>query len=69
MPSLRDYTDKYTQAFLEDMRALNLESPEFLVRATDHIDDMVALIQRLQEKSFTYVSDSSLYFRIAKFPG
>ena len=67
--SLRDYTDKYTQAFLEDMRALNLESPEFLVRATDHIDDMVALIQRLQEKSFTYVSDSSLYFRIAKFPG
>ncbi len=67
--SLRDYTDKYTAAFLEDMRALNLEEPEHLVRATDHIDDMVALIQRLQEKSFTYVSDSSLYFRIAKFPG
>ncbi|MGH9703324.1 MAG: class I tRNA ligase family protein, partial [Candidatus Acidiferrales bacterium] len=38
---IRDYTEKYIQAFLEDMSALNLEPPEHLVRATDHIDDMV----------------------------
>ena len=67
--SLRDYTEKFAQAFFEDMRALNLEMPEHLVRATDHVPDMVALIQRLAEKSFTYTSDSSLYFRISKFPG
>ncbi len=66
--SLRDYTEKYTQAFLDDIRALNVERPEHLVRATEHIDDMVALIQRLAEKSFTYTSDGSIYFRIAKFP-
>ncbi|MGH9804148.1 MAG: cysteine--tRNA ligase [Candidatus Acidiferrales bacterium] len=66
--SLRDYTEKFTQGFFEDMRALNLETPQHLARATDHIPDMVALIERLAEKSFTYTSDGSLYFRISKFP-
>ncbi|MGD0906527.1 MAG: cysteine--tRNA ligase [Candidatus Acidiferrales bacterium] len=66
--SIREYTDKYIQAFLDDRRALNLEPPEHIVRATDHIEDMVKLIQRLTEKGFTYTSDGSTYFRIAKFP-
>jgi len=66
--SLREYTEKYSQAFLEDMRALGLEEPEKIVRATEHIDEMVRLIQRLGKKSFTYTSDGSIYFRIAKFP-
>src|ERR1022692_2210066 len=52
--SLRDYTDKYIQAFVEDMQALNLEMPEHLVRATDHIEDMVALIARLTARGLTY---------------
>jgi cysteinyl-tRNA synthetase len=47
---IREYTETYVKAFLEDMRALNFEQPEYLVRATDHIDDMVRLIQRLTEK-------------------
>jgi len=58
--SIRDYTEKFTQAFLDDMRMLNLEPPEQTVRATDHIPDMVALIQRLQQKTFTYQSDGDL---------
>jgi cysteinyl-tRNA synthetase len=66
---IREYTDKYIQAFLEDMRALNLETPEEVVRATDHIEDMVALIEVLQKKGFTYTSDGSIYYSIAKFPG
>ncbi len=66
---IRDYTEKYIQAFLEDSRALGLERPEQLVRATDHIGDMVALIRRLSEKSLTYSSDGSIYYRISKFPG
>jgi cysteinyl-tRNA synthetase len=66
--TIREYTDRYIQAFLEERRALNLETPEHLVRATDHIEDMVQLIQRLTEKGFTYTSDGSIYFRIAKFP-
>ncbi len=65
---IREYTDKYIQAFLEDIDALHIEMPEELVRATDHIEDMVALIEKLQQKGMTYTSDGSIYFRISKFP-
>ncbi len=65
---LREYTDKYAQAFLEDMDTLNLQKPEKIVRATDHIADMVTLIQTLKKKSFTYDSEGSIYYRISKFP-
>ncbi len=66
--SIREYTDKYIQAYLDDRRALNLEPPEHIARATEHIDDMVNLIERLTEKGFTYTSEGSTYFRISKFP-
>src|SRR5580658_7605673 len=65
---IREYTEKYIQAFLEDIDALHIEMPEELVRATDHIEDMVALIEKLQKKGLTYTSDGSIYYRIAKFP-
>jgi len=65
---IREYTEKYIQAFLEDIDALHIEMPEELVRATDHIDDMVALIETLQRKGLTYTSDGSIYYRISKFP-
>lgn len=66
--SIRDYTDQYIRAFTEDCQTLGMEPPEKLVRATDHIEDMVALIERLQKKGFTYPVEGSIYFRIAKFP-
>ncbi|MHB8542213.1 MAG: cysteine--tRNA ligase [Candidatus Acidiferrales bacterium] len=66
--SIFDYTAKYIQAFKDDMAALSLETPEHLIRATDHIDDMVALIERLDGKGLTYRSDGSIYYRISKFP-
>jgi cysteinyl-tRNA synthetase len=65
---IREYTDKYIHAFLEDIDALHIEMPEELVRATDHIEDMVALIEKLQQKEMTYTSEGSIYFRISKFP-
>ena len=67
--SLRAYTEKFAQAFFEDCKALSIESPEHWIRATDHVDDMVKLIERLQQNSFTYTADGSIYYRIAKFPG
>jgi cysteinyl-tRNA synthetase len=66
--SLRDYTDKYAQAFWEDAELLSLEKPEVIARATDHIDEMAALIERLLEKGLAYRSDSSIYYRIREFP-
>jgi cysteinyl-tRNA synthetase len=66
---IREYTQTYVQAFFADCRALSIESPEHWIRATDHIPEMVQLIERLQQKSFTYDSEGSIYYRIAKFPG
>jgi cysteinyl-tRNA synthetase len=65
---IRKYTEQYIEAFIGDCNALGLEPPEKLVRATDNIEAMVALIEKLQKKTFTYVSDGSIYFRISKFP-
>ena len=56
------------QAFFEDCKTLSIESPEHWIRATDHIDDMVELIQRLQKNTYTYRCEGSIYYRIAKFP-
>jgi cysteinyl-tRNA synthetase len=66
--SIRDYTEKYVQAFFDDCKTLSIEAPEHWIRATDHIEDMVKLIERLRRKTFTYDSEGSIYYRIAKFP-
>jgi len=67
--SLAEYTATYTQAFLDDSAALRLQRPERLVKATEHIPEMVRAIEQLAERGFTYQSDGSVYYRIAKFPG
>src|SRR6202140_5080208 len=66
--SIRDYTEKFVQAFFADCKTAQHQSPEHWVRATDNIDVMVQLIQRLQQKTYTYASEGSIYYRIAKFP-
>ena len=66
--SLSEYTAVYTKAFLDDCAALRLERPERLVPATEHIDDMVKAIERLDASHHTYRSDGSVYFRISTFP-
>ncbi len=65
--NIRDYTAKYIEAFLADQRVLGIQKPEYMVRATDHIEDMVQLIERLTAKGFAYVSEGSIYFRISQF--
>ncbi len=66
--SIREFTDPYIQAFLQDREILHLEKPERLPRATGHINEMVRLIETLTAKGYTYEKDGSIYFRIAKFP-
>jgi len=68
--SVQQYTKKYEQAFLEDSGFLNIEKPELLVRATEHIEDMARFIKGLVESGHAYrTDDGSYYFRIASFPG
>ena len=67
--SVSEYTRTYEQAFLEDMHSLNLQQPERMVRATEHIQEMASYIRELEKKGFSYrTDDGSYYFRIAKFP-
>ncbi len=67
--SVQQYTRKYEQAFLEDSSFLNIEKPELLVRATEHIQDMARFIKELVESGHAYrTDDGSYYFRIASFP-
>ena len=68
--SIGDYTAKYEAAFLEDLNALTIEQPEFLARATEHIPQMVGLIEKLVERGCAYRGENgSYYFRIHSFPG
>lgn len=66
--TLKEYTERYTQAFLSDMETLRLKKPDVLPRATEHIPEMVALIGKLLEKGYAYKKDGSIYFRISRFP-
>jgi len=63
------YTAKYEKAFLEDLEALRVERPEIIARATEHIPQMVELIERLARSGAAYqAEDGSWYFRLAAFP-
>ncbi len=65
--TLREYTDQFTQFFFEDFDALGAERPEEVLRATDHIPEMVDLIKRLESNGHTYQSEGSTYYRIGSF--
>ena len=64
-----EYTKTYTDAFLEDMEALRIQRPDVMPRATDHIPEMLELIERLSGQGLTYQREGSIYFRIDRFPG
>ncbi|MFH1861520.1 MAG: cysteine--tRNA ligase, partial [bacterium] len=57
--SLTEYVKTYKDAFFADLDALHIERAEVYPAATDHIPEMVDLIQRLQEGGHTYTADDS----------
>ena len=64
-----EYTQRFEQAFFEDLDALRVERPEIIARATEHIPRMVELVQRLAAAGAAYqTEDGSWYFRLAAFP-
>lgn len=62
--SVWDIAAFYTDAFFNDEKALNIIRPDIVCRATDHINDMIALIRVLEEKGHTYTSGGNVYFSI-----
>ena len=66
--SLPEFTARYIDAFFRDIRRLNLEAAERYPKATDHLPEMIELIQKLGESGHTYESEGSVWFRISTFP-
>ena len=68
--ALTDYTKTYKDAFFDDLKKLNIQPAEVYPAATDHIPEMIALVEKLVEKGVAYRSeDGSVYFAVTKFPG
>jgi cysteinyl-tRNA synthetase len=66
--TIGELTTTYSEAFLEDLGRLGIPEPDIMPRATEHIDDMVALIESLIEKGHAYqADDGSVFFRIASW--
>ncbi|HVZ12649.1 MAG TPA: cysteine--tRNA ligase, partial [Patescibacteria group bacterium] len=54
--------------FFKSLHFVNIKKPTIVARATEHIDDQIALIETLVEKGFTYQTDQAIYFDVSKFP-
>src|SRR5262245_18644837 len=68
--SLRDFTGQYEVAFLDDMKSLGCRLPHHTPRATEHIPEIISLIERLVARDIAYkATDGSVYFSIKKYRG
>src|SRR3989442_9690164 len=64
----REISERYIAAFREDIAALGVEAPDAEPKATDHVAEMVALIERLVAGGYAYVMDGDVYFEVRRFP-
>jgi cysteinyl-tRNA synthetase len=64
----RDVSERYVEAFRRDMASLGILPADVEPKATEHIPQMVELIERLIVKGVAYVVDGDVYFEVKKFP-
>jgi len=62
-----EVSEKYINAFFEDMDALGVKRANSYPKATDEIENIISFIKKLEKKEFTYQIDGSVYFRVSKF--
>ena len=67
--SAAEIAEKYTQAFLEDADLVGIERADLYPRATDHIAEMISMIETLIEKGHAYEVDGTVYYDVMTFPG
>ncbi len=66
--SVLEIADFYTQAFFKDTERLNIRRPDVVCKATDHVSDMIELIERIEANGHTYSAGGNLYYDITTFP-
>jgi cysteinyl-tRNA synthetase len=59
----------YSQAFFADLKKLNIEVPDIIAKATDHINEMIDYVKQLEDNGFAYQTSDGIYFDISKFAG
>lgn len=59
----------YTEDFFDQIRQLNIKKPHICCKATDHIDDMIAMTAKLMELGYAYRGEDGIYYDVQKFPG
>lgn len=65
--SFQQLIEKYTKAYFEDRESIGLLRADVHPMATQHIQEMIELIQKLIEKGYAYVSEDGVYFKISQF--
>jgi cysteinyl-tRNA synthetase len=66
--SLRDFTSKFETAFFDDLKTLNCRPPHQTPRATEHIAEIISIIEKLTARGIAYKApDGSVYFSIEKY--
>ena len=66
--TLQQLGELYTEAYFEDLKALRVKKADVNPRATQHIGEMIALIEKLIEKGYAYVVEGNVYYDVTKFP-
>jgi cysteinyl-tRNA synthetase len=66
--SAAEIAEKYTAAFLEDADLVGIERADVYPRATDHIPEMISLIEQLIERGHAYEVDGTVYYDVTTFP-
>ncbi len=61
-----EIAEHYTQLFFNDLKDLNIETPEIVCKATDHIPEMLEYVEFLVKKSYAYETSTAIYFDISK---
>ena len=56
----------YTSLFFEDLKLLNIETPEIICKATDHINEMLEYVKKLVKKGYAYETSTAIYFDVSK---
>jgi len=66
--SPREFAERYVAAEREDMAALGVLAPDVDPKATEHVSEMLELIERLVASGHAYPVDGDVYFEIRRFP-
>ena len=66
--SVWDIARHYEEVFFQDLEALNIKPPAVRCRATEHVPDMIALVERIMANGHAYETDQAVYFDVATFP-